>query len=251
MVIRCFTGNLRCCTIIRFGNTRGLSLLEFHYRTTKRIAIDRQFVNPDLSGGFDRFIFSDTLLHFFPDWIRTLFGIVPLSLLYLFVVFLNFLSISVIYQFNHPRYNQDFIIVLGAGLLNGTTVSPLLAKRINTAISFYESQFKAKKTAPRLLMSGGQGSDEQLPEAVAMKEYAIAQGVPEGEILVETNSTTTYENMKFSKEIMDSLKPNGYKAIFASNNYHIFRAGLYADQAQLKADGIGAPTAFYYLPNAF
>ena len=135
--------------------------------------------------------------------------------------------------------------------MNGTTVSPLLAKRINTAISFYESQFKAKKTAPRLLMSGGQGSDEQLPEAVAMKEYAIAQGVPEGEILVETNSTTTYENMKFSKEIMDSLKPNGYKAIFASNNYHIFRAGLYADQAQLKADGIGAPTAFYYLPNAF
>ena len=196
-------------------------------------------------------LFSDTLLHFFPDWIRTLFGIVPLSLLYLFVVFLNFLSISVIYQFNHPRYNQDFIIVLGAGLLNGTTVSPLLAKRINSAISFYESQFKAKKTAPRLLMSGGQGSDEQLPEAVAMKEYAIAQGVPEGEILVETNSTTTYENMKFSKEIMDSLKPNGYKAIFASNNYHIFRAGLYADQAQLKADGIGAPTAFYYLPNAF
>ncbi len=32
-------------------------------------------------------LFSDTLLHFFPDWIRTLFGIVPLSLLYLFVVF--------------------------------------------------------------------------------------------------------------------------------------------------------------------
>ena len=167
---------------------------------------------------------------------------VPLSLLYLFVVFLNFLSISVIYQFNHPRYNQDFIIVLGAGLLNGTTVSPLLAKRINKAISFYEAQFKAKKTAPRLLMSGGQGSDEKLPEAVAMKEYAVAQGVPEGEILVETNSTTTYENMKFSKEIMDSLKPNGYKVIFS---------GLYADQAQLKADGIGAPTAFYYLPNAF
>lgn len=63
-------------------------------------------------------------------------------------------------------------------------------------------------------MSGGQGSDEKLPEAVAMKEYAVAQGVPEGEILVETNSTTTYENMKFSKEIMDSLKPNGYKVIF-------------------------------------
>ena len=51
------------------------------------------------------------------------------------------------------------------------------------------------------------------------------KGIPESEILVEANSTTTYENMKFSKEIMDSLRPEGYHAIFASNNYHIFRAG--------------------------
>ena len=78
-----------------------------------------------------------------------------------FVVFLNFLSISVIYQFNHPRYDQDFIIVLGAGLLNGEKVSPLLAQRIDKAIAFYHLQFRAKKTAPRLLMSGGQGSDEK------------------------------------------------------------------------------------------
>ncbi len=50
---------------------------------------------------------------------------------------------------------------------------------------------------------------------------------------------------------MDSLRPEGYHAIFASNNYHIFRAGMYADQAHVKADGIGSHTAFYYLPNAF
>ncbi|WP_430609555.1 YdcF family protein [Enterococcus sp. DIV0876] len=197
------------------------------------------------------YLFSDVLLHPFPQWVRVLFGIAPVSLFYLFIVFLNFLSVSLIYQFNHPRYDQDFIIVLGAGLINGTTVSPLLAQRINKAIDFYHLQFKAKKQAPRLLMSGGQGSDEKVPEAIAMKEYAIAQGIPEGEILVETNSTTTLENMQFSKEVMDSLKPKGYKAIFSSNNYHIFRAGLYADQAGVKADGIGAHTAFYYLPNAF
>ncbi|MCC4045473.1 YdcF family protein [Enterococcus gallinarum] len=194
---------------------------------------------------------SDSFLHALPSWVSVLFTIFPASLLYFFVVFLNFLSISVIYQFNHPRYDQDFIIVLGAGLLNGEKVSPLLAQRIDKAIAFYHLQFRAKKTAPRLLMSGGQGSDEKIPEAVAMKEYAVSQGIPESEILVEANSTTTYENMKFSKEIMDSLRPEGYHAIFASNNYHIFRAGMYADQAHVKADGIGSHTAFYYLPNAF
>lgn len=50
---------------------------------------------------------------------------------------------------------------------------------------------------------------------------------------------------------MDQLQPLPYKVIFTSNNYHIFRAGIYAHQAGLKADGIGAKTALYYLPNAF
>ncbi len=50
---------------------------------------------------------------------------------------------------------------------------------------------------------------------------------------------------------MDQQTGGPYRAIFTSNNYHIFRAGLYAKQAGLKADGIGAKTAFYYLPNAF
>ncbi len=59
-----FTSDFLCCTIIRFGNARGLSLLEFHYCSTKRIAIDRQSIDPDLSGGFDRITISDTLLHF-------------------------------------------------------------------------------------------------------------------------------------------------------------------------------------------
>jgi uncharacterized SAM-binding protein YcdF (DUF218 family) len=194
---------------------------------------------------------SGFFLRILPSWVGVLFMIFPASLVYFFIVFLNFLSISIIYQFNHPRYDQDFIIVLGAGLLNGEQVSPLLAQRIDKAIDFYQLQFRRKKSAPRLLMSGGQGSDEKIPEAIAMKEYAITKGVPEDEILVEVHSTTTYENMKFSKEIMDGLRPQGYKAIFTSNNYHIFRAGMYANQAKVKANGIGSHTAFYYLPNAF
>ena len=100
-------------------------------------------------------------------------------------------------------------------------------------------------------MSGGQGQDEKVPESIAMKNYAMEKGIPERDILVETNSTTTLENMLFSKELMDKQSNGSYQAIFSSNNYHIFRAGLFAKQANLKANGIGAKTAFYYLPNAF
>ncbi|WP_165003466.1 MULTISPECIES: YdcF family protein [unclassified Enterococcus] len=191
------------------------------------------------------------LLKYLPEWINVFLSAIPFILFYLFIVFYNFLTVSFLYQFNRPRYNQDYIVVLGAGLIDGEKVSPLLAKRINKAIAFYRAQSRATLNPPILLMSGGQGPDEKIPEAIAMKQYALEQGIPERDILVETNSTTTLENMRFSKEIMDQRQKGPYRAIFSSNNYHIFRAGLYARQAKLKANGIGAKTAFYYLPNAF
>lgn len=186
-----------------------------------------------------------------PNWSLPLLMIPTLILFYLFVVFWNFLSISFIYQLNDPKPDQDYVIVLGAGLIQGERVSPLLAKRIDRAIAFYHKQSRKTLSPPQLLMSGGQGPDEKIPEAVAMKNYALDQGIPDEEILIETHSTTTLENMRFSKDIMEREKPQGYRAIFASNNYHIFRAGMYAKQVGLKADGIGAKTANYYLPNAF
>ena len=192
------------------------------------------------------------LISYLPAWINVFLSGIAVILIYLFIVFYNFMTVSFLYQFNRPRYNQDYIIVLGAGLINGERVSPLLAKRIDKAIAFYWAQSHATLNPPTLLMSGGQGADEKLPEAMAMKNYALEKGIPERDILVETNSTTTLENMRFSKELMDRESGGGaYRAIFSSNNYHIFRAGLFAKQAQLKANGIGAKTAFYYLPNAF
>jgi uncharacterized SAM-binding protein YcdF (DUF218 family) len=194
-------------------------------------------------------IFGAKLL---PSWLTTLLSIVPFLLTYFFVVFYNFLTVSVLYQFNRPRYTQDYIVVLGAGLLNGETVTPLLKARIDKAIQFYQSQTLASLSSPILLMSGGQGPDEKRPESIAMKEYALTQGIPEKDLLVETNSKNTLENMRFSKEIMvEHFGSDQFKAIFATNNYHLFRAGLFAKMAHLKADGIGAKTAFYFLPNAF
>ncbi|HJG22380.1 YdcF family protein [Enterococcus sp. VV15] len=195
-------------------------------------------------------ILDYTLVRWLPQWANALFAVIPFIFAYLLIVFFNFMTISILYQFNRPRYNQDYIVVLGAGLIDGERVSPLLAKRINKAIAFYWAQSKATLNPPVLLMSGGKGTDEKVAESIAMKQYALEKGITERDILVETNSTTTLENMLFSKEIMDQQMNGPYRAIFTSNNYHIFRAGLYARQAKLNANGIGAKTALYYLPNA-
>lgn len=186
-----------------------------------------------------------------PDWSVILLWAPTTIAIYFFIVFWNFLSISLLYQFNQPKNNQDYVIVLGAGLTGGEKVTPLLAKRIDRAIQFYRKQSEETLSPPQLLMSGGQGPDEKVPEAQAMREYALEQGIPDEDIIMEAQSTNTLENMKFSKEIMEREKPSGYHAIFTSNNYHIFRAGMYAEDVGLKIDGIGSKTARYYLPNAF
>lgn len=148
-----------------------------------------------------------------------------------------------------PKKNQDYIIVLGCWIKNGK-VTPILARRIDKAIAFYERQ-KELREPPKLVLSGGKGSDETCSEAEAMRVYALEKGMPEGQLLLEPNSVSTLENMKFSKELMDREsggKP--YRCIYATNNYHVLRAGIYARRAGLKVNGIGAKTALYYLPNA-
>ena len=166
---------------------------------------------------------------------------------YIFIFFNCFIS-AMIYQLNRPRLNQDFIIVLGCGL-NGDKVTPLLASRLNTAKRFYLKQ-KHRTTPPLIIVSGGQGPDELVAEATAMKHYLIEQGIPEKHLIIEDKSTTTEENLRFSKKIMDGLKDT-YSSIFVTNNYHTFRAGIFAKRVHLDSGGIGAHTAPYYLPTAF
>ncbi len=185
---------------------------------------------------------------FFSPHFQPIFGAISLIIFYFFIHLSNFLTAYFLYQFNRPRRNQDFIIVLGSGLINDK-VPPLLASRINKAIDFYWKQ-AAVASPPTIIFSGGQGPDENLPEAEAMQKYAVEKGIPIEHTIQEKHSVNTYQNMLFSKQIMDSLKPDKYKSIFTTNNFHLFRAGLYARQAGLNSQGIGSKTAFYYWPNA-
>jgi uncharacterized SAM-binding protein YcdF (DUF218 family) len=185
----------------------------------------------------------------FSPHFQPIFAGISLITVYFFIHLSNFLTAYFLYQLNRPRRNQDFIIVLGSGLINDK-VPPLLASRINKAIDFYWKQ-AAVNAPPTIIFSGGQGPDENLPEAEAMQNYAIEKGIPLEHTVGENRSVNTYQNMLFSKEIMDSLKPKGkYKSIFTTNNFHLFRAGIYARQAGLNSQGIGSKTAFYYWPNA-
>ncbi len=170
---------------------------------------------------------------------------------YIAFTFAALFMYSLLYRIMPKRKDCDFIIVHGAGLIGGLTVTPLLANRLNKAIEVFE---RGEKKA-RFIVSGGQGADEKVSEAHAMREYLLQQGIPDEKIIMEDKSTTTYENMRNSKDIIDDISAaEGLEkvyCIFVTNAYHVFRTSTYARKVGLNAEGVGCKTAAYYLPNAF
>ncbi len=150
---------------------------------------------------------------------------------------------------HEPEKNQDYLIVLGCGLRNDGTPTPLLAGRIERALGFYRAQVGETGKAPVIITSGGQGPDEIVSESASMKAYLLEKGVPEEHILEEDRSASTYENMQFSRDLIRSRTPEA-RVAFSTTNYHVFRSGLMARRVKLQAEGMGAKTRWYFWPNA-
>lgn len=129
----------------------------------------------------------------------------------------------------------------------GDQVTPLLAGRINRGIEIYR-----KNPGSKLIMSGGQGPDEDVPEGVAMTRYAVSRGIPETDIIVEDRAVNTRENLLFSYALMPEVAEGKTpKVAVATTSYHLFRALLLARSLGLKCWGAGARTKVYFAVNAF
>lgn len=123
-------------------------------------------------------------------------------------------------------YRENAVIVLGAGL-RGERVSGLLARRLDAAYDYHLQNPDAV-----IVVTGGQGRGEDIPEARAMKRYLVEKGVPAALILEEDKSTSTEENFRFARAV---LAQNGYAAdgpvAYVTNAFHCYRAGQYARAA--------------------
>ena len=148
-----------------------------------------------------------------------------------------------------PELGQDFLLVLGCGLKKDGTPTPLLKGRLDLALAFDRRQVRETGREVLFVVSGGQGPDEVCPEAVSMRNYLMEQGIAEERILSEDKSSDTAENMRFSKLLIDEIKPDARVAFFTTN-YHVFRAGLKARRIHMNAIGTGAKTRWYFWPNA-
>ncbi|WP_327640981.1 YdcF family protein [Kribbella sp. NBC_00482] len=168
-------------------------------------------------------------------------------LTYISFLFLCFLVYAFFYSRVRSSRKVDFVVVLGSGLM-GSRVTPLLASRLDRAQQVYERALR-KGRSPRLVTSGGQGPGEDLPESHAMAVYLVEHGVPDDQIIREDRSTTTWENLTFSRDLMVELRPQ-YRCLIVTNNFHAFRAALTARKAKVNGQVVGSPTAAYYWPTA-
>ena len=121
-------------------------------------------------------------------------------------------------------YEEDAVIVLGAAI-HGEIPSGALRDRLAVAAAYHEENPDAV-----IVVSGGQGAQEDITEALAMERWLVAHGVNPEKILKEEHATSTRENFRFSKSLLDQHLCKGYTACFVTNEYHIFRSGSIALQ---------------------
>ena len=149
--------------------------------------------------------------------------------------------------------DRDFIVILGCAIRGDGTLTPLLKDRVDSAVAFEKKQYRTNGKHAVFVPSGGQGADEVISEGEAMENYLKSIGIPEDRIAREDKSTSTLENMKYSKEVIDGLSNSEDKKIaFATSSYHVFRGYIMAKKSEMEdAKGISAKTKPYFFPNAF
>lgn len=144
------------------------------------------------------------------------------------------------------KVDADALIVLGAAV-HGDRVTWVLSNRLDTAADYLEAHPDAL-----CVVTGGQGDGESVSEASAMQKYLVERkGIDPARILVEDRATSTLENFRFSKVLIEQKLGKDARIAFVTTDFHVFRAGRVAKKAGLDAVGIAAPDVWYIKFNNF
>lgn len=145
--------------------------------------------------------------------------------------------------FEKPEKGADYLIILGAHVY-GERMSTNLKYRVELG-----KQYLEQNPATKVILSGGQGSGEDISEAEAMRRYLVEKGISEDRILLEDQSANTEENIKNSKLLME--QPEAF-VVIATNRFHLFRAkGIARKQGLHHVQGMGQYVRFDTVPNCY
>ena len=135
-------------------------------------------------------------------------------------------------------------VVLGCRVY-GERASLSLVERLEAAYDYLVENPEAV-----CVVSGGQGSGENISEAECMYRWLVAKGIESSRIYKEDKSTSTEENIAFSKEV---IKQNGLNENIAivTSEYHSYRAGVLAKKNEMSYGTASGQTAIWLFPTFY
>jgi uncharacterized SAM-binding protein YcdF (DUF218 family) len=142
-----------------------------------------------------------------------------------------------------PKDKSDFVLVLGCQV-DGSVPSKTLQHRLDAA---YRYLIAYRNTTA--VLSGGQGGREAVSEAEAMYRDLTARGVGADRLILEDQSTDTYENIKNSLKLLRDAK--NLRICVITSDFHMLRAKLMALKLGITVSGYGAPTDLLLVPNYY
>lgn len=180
-------------------------------------------------GGISLLCAKPALRRKIPLWLMRAFWICFALALGIFV----FVEALILSRENaNAKDGADVLIVLGAQW-KPTGPSVVLRYRLEKAVHYLKVNRETK-----VIVSGGQGANEPIPEAEGMYSYLVEHGIDGSRILKEDRSTNTHENLKFSAELFDKKNDS---VVIVTNGFHVFRAEkLAAGQGYANVQGLAA-----------
>jgi uncharacterized SAM-binding protein YcdF (DUF218 family) len=130
-----------------------------------------------------------------------------------------------------PLRKTDAIVVFGAAEYSGRP-SPVLKARLDHALELFD-----RELAPVVITTGGAGLDPVFSEGGVGREYLEKHGVPDADLIGETQSSDTDESAKRVANIM--YTNHLHTALVVSDAYHIFR--IKQMMAKKGIEAFGAP----------
>lgn len=192
---------------------------------------------------FSQFVLPFIMMHVNNDWLDLFYLLFSLLMAFFSIqlaVFVLSAFINLIHFSKKKKLSQ--IVVLGSGIF-GTEVPPLLQARIQAGIDLQK-----KNPNALLILSGGQGEGEDIPEGKAMKTWALDHGADPTRTISEERSRNTRENLLYSADL---FKDPGGRTAIVTNRYHVFRALMLGRELGMpKLYGYGAKTKWYFELNA-
>lgn len=158
----------------------------------------------------------------------------------LFIGLVSFISIEILI-FQSLKLSDEtqvkYAVILGAGV-KGEEPSATLKRRLDTGLEYLN-----KNPNTKIIASGGLGKEATLTEAEVMKRYLIAHGIDASRILKEEKSTTSDENLRYTKELLTSLYgEDAPEILIITSDYHMYRVKHIAERYYSKVYGIPSET---------